>query len=100
MNNILGKVKGLGLVIAGLVVISGNSAIAVMNQVTTLPENYNTSSGEQTSNANYSIDNNKTKTEGKDTVEEKETKRFLKTIPSNEIIIAGCIITNQGMVCG
>ncbi|MEH2162212.1 MAG: hypothetical protein V7K38_14500 [Nostoc sp.] len=101
MNNIWGWAKGLGVVItgSGLIVISGNSAIAAMNQSTTLPENYNASSGEQSSNANYSMDNDKTQTKGKDTVEKKEIKTLVETIPTNEILIADCIITSQGMVC-
>ncbi|MEH2273038.1 MAG: hypothetical protein V7K68_32230 [Nostoc sp.] len=99
MNNICGCVKGLGVVIAGLIAISGNSAIAAMNQGITLPENYNTLSGEQTSDVNYSI-NKKTQTKGKNPVEKQEIKKFVKTIQSKKILLAGCIITNQGMICG
>ncbi|MBD2297452.1 hypothetical protein [Nostoc sp. FACHB-190] len=87
----------MGVVTAGLLIISGNSATAVMNQGTTLPENYNTSSAEQPSNANYNIDNDKT--QEKDTVDEQELKNLVETIPSNEILLAGCITTNQGTIC-
>ncbi|WP_341529884.1 hypothetical protein WKK05_11505 [Nostoc sp. UHCC 0302] len=103
MSNLLCWVKGLGVVIGGVIAFSGNSAITKISQNFTLPNNdLNTSkfdssmalekhniSEDNALKFNYS--NDQTQIQDKNTVEKQKDYNLTKVISGKKnILLAGC----------
>ncbi|MGJ5630032.1 hypothetical protein [Nostoc sp. CALU 1950] len=108
MSNLLCWVKGLGVVIFGAIAFSGNSAIAKINQDTTLPNNdLNTSnfstvlekhniSGDNALKFNYSID--QIQIQDRNAIEKQKVQNFAEVFHFK--LAETCWIDDDGnMVC-
>ncbi|MEH2085147.1 hypothetical protein [Nostoc sp.] len=111
MSNLLGWIKGIGVVMVGAIAFSGNSAIAKISQDVALPNNIlNTSnfstvlekhniSGDNALKFNYSID--QAQIQDENVVEKQKFHSFTGVIPGKkDILLAGCGIDETGhMIC-
>ncbi len=103
MSNLLCWVKGLGVVIVGVIAFSGNSGITKISQNPTLPNNdlntskFNSSMALEKHNisektalkVNYSI--NQTQIQDKNTVDKQKDYKLTEVIPGKKnILLAGC----------
>jgi hypothetical protein len=109
MSNLFCWVKGLGVLIVGAIAFSGNSAIAKINQNSTLRNNqlntFNLStvlekhniSGENALKFNYRID----QIQDRNAVEKQKVHSFTGVVPGKKnLLLAGCWVDDDGnMVC-
>lgn len=107
MSNLLLWIKSLGVATVSAIAISGNSAIALINQDATLLnhlnisnfssilKNYNISEDDALKN-NSSIDINQTPIQDKDAVNKQEIQNMLRPILDQKILLADCWIDEDG----